>query len=100
MSSMNECKAIDFMAYRTSKAALNMMMTLAANELGPKGATVVLLHPGWVQTAMGGPNAAMTPKDGVSNAVSPLPASAARGPRGMSNRSCTPGHLGVTAPAT
>jgi NAD(P)-dependent dehydrogenase (short-subunit alcohol dehydrogenase family) len=66
MSSMNECKAVDFMAYRTSKAALNMMMTLAANELGPKGAIVVLLHPGWVQTAMGGPNAAMTPKDSVS----------------------------------
>jgi len=29
MSSMNECKAVDFMAYRTSKPALNMMMTLA-----------------------------------------------------------------------
>ena len=62
MSSISECKAIDFMAYRTSKAALNMMMTLAANELGPKGATVVLLDPG---SAMGGPNAAMTPKDSV-----------------------------------
>jgi len=40
---------------------------LPANELGPKGAIVVLLHPGWVQTAMGGPNAAMTPKDSVSS---------------------------------
>ena len=66
MSSMSECKAIDFVAYRTSKAALNMMMTLAANELGPKGATVVLLHPGWVQTALGGPNAVMTAKDSVT----------------------------------
>lgn len=66
MSSMTECKAIDFMAYRTSKASVNMMMTLAANELGPKGATVVLLHPGWVQTTLGGPNAVMTPKDSVT----------------------------------
>ena len=66
MSSMSECKATDHMAYRTSKAALNMMMTLAANELGPKGATVILLHPGWVQTAMGGPRAAITPKDSVT----------------------------------
>lgn len=66
MSSMTECKAIDFMAYRTSKAAVNMMMTLAANELGPKGATVVLLHPGWVKTTIGGPYAVMTPKDSVT----------------------------------
>jgi NAD(P)-dependent dehydrogenase (short-subunit alcohol dehydrogenase family) len=72
MSSMTECKAIDFMAYRTSKAAVNMMMTLAANELGPKGATVVLLHPGWVQTALGGPNAVMTPKDSVTGMRSVL----------------------------
>ena len=72
MSSMTECKAIDFMAYRTSKAAVNMMMTLAANELGPKGATVVLLHPGWVQTALGGPNAVITPKDSVTGMRSVL----------------------------
>lgn len=65
MSSMSECKATDSMAYRTSKAALNMMMTLAANELGPKGATVVLLHPGWVRTAMGGAGAALAPEDSV-----------------------------------
>jgi len=66
MSSLSECTAIDFLAYRTSKAAVNMMMKLAANELGPKGATVVVLHPGWVRTQLGGPNAVMSTNDSVS----------------------------------
>lgn len=66
MSSLTECKAIDFLAYRTSKAAVNMMMKLAANELGPKGATVVLLHPGWVQTELGGPRATTPANESVS----------------------------------
>jgi NAD(P)-dependent dehydrogenase (short-subunit alcohol dehydrogenase family) len=57
MSSLTECQAIDFLAYRTSKAAVNMMTKLAANELGPQGATVVVFHPGWVQTEIGGPRA-------------------------------------------
>jgi len=66
MSSLAECKAIDFLAYRTSKAAVNMMTKLAANELGPKGATVVLLHPGWVQTELGGPRATTPANESVS----------------------------------
>jgi NAD(P)-dependent dehydrogenase (short-subunit alcohol dehydrogenase family) len=66
MSSFTECKAIDFLAYRTSKAAVNMMTKLAANELGPQGATVVLLHPGWVKTELGGPRAVTPPTESVS----------------------------------
>jgi NAD(P)-dependent dehydrogenase (short-subunit alcohol dehydrogenase family) len=44
-------------AYRSSKTALNMAMANAAHELKPRGITILLLHPGWVQTDMGGPSA-------------------------------------------
>lgn len=42
--------------YRSSKAALNMVNKSAAHDLARKGITVVVLHPGWVRTDMGGPN--------------------------------------------
>jgi NAD(P)-dependent dehydrogenase (short-subunit alcohol dehydrogenase family) len=44
-------------AYRTSKTALNMAMANAAHELKAHGITILLIHPGWVQTDMGGPSA-------------------------------------------
>ena len=43
--------------YRSSKAALNAVMTSAAIDLKPKGIKVAIMHPGWVKTDMGGPNA-------------------------------------------
>lgn len=43
--------------YRSSKAALNSVAKSLSNDLKEQGFTVVALHPGWVQTAMGGPNA-------------------------------------------
>jgi len=43
--------------YRSSKAALNAVMKSAALDLRPRGIKVALLHPGWVKTDMGGPNA-------------------------------------------
>ena len=46
--------------YRSSKAALNAVMKSAAIDLEPKGVKVAILHPGWVQTDMGGPSAALT----------------------------------------
>lgn len=50
-------------SYNASKAALNMITRMQANELKSAGVTVVTAHPGWVQTDMGGPNAAVTPPD-------------------------------------
>src|SRR4029453_13780228 len=44
-------------AYRSSKTALNMAMVNAAYELKGRGITILLIHPGWVQTDMGGPSA-------------------------------------------
>jgi len=52
-------------AYRSSKTALNMAMKLVAAELEPKGIGVCALHPGWVHTDMGGPNAKITTEQSV-----------------------------------
>ncbi|QFU77929.1 SDR family oxidoreductase [Halioglobus maricola] len=49
-----------YYGYRASKAALNMMNKSLAQELGKEGYTCVVMHPGWVQTRMGGPDAAIT----------------------------------------
>jgi len=43
--------------YRTSKAALNAAMKSLAIDLKDLGIGVFILHPGWVKTDMGGPNA-------------------------------------------
>lgn len=46
-------------AYRTSKAAVNMAMHVFAEEVRDQNVAVILLHPGWVQTDMGGAEAAI-----------------------------------------
>ncbi|MEL4416411.1 SDR family oxidoreductase [Shewanella algae] len=43
--------------YRSSKAALNSITKSLALDLADVGVKAVALHPGWVQTSMGGPNA-------------------------------------------
>jgi len=52
--------------YRTSKAALNMVAKTLAVDLASRGITVVLFHPGWVRTSMGGPGALITAKESVA----------------------------------
>lgn len=44
-------------AYRTSKAALHMVMQGLAVDLAPRGILAVAFHPGWVRTRMGGDDA-------------------------------------------
>ncbi|MGE0117435.1 MAG: SDR family oxidoreductase [Dongiaceae bacterium] len=53
-------------AYRTSKAALNMVAKSMAQDLAAKRIIVVLFHPGWVRTDMGGPQALLPPKASVA----------------------------------
>ena len=55
-----------FYGYRESKAALNMFTRTLAAELGPDGFVCLAIHPGWVATDMGGPNAPLTPAQSVS----------------------------------
>ena len=44
-------------AYRATKAGLNAAMKSLAVDWKDSGITIALFHPGWVQTAMGGPDA-------------------------------------------
>jgi NAD(P)-dependent dehydrogenase (short-subunit alcohol dehydrogenase family) len=53
--------------YRSSKAALNNAMRGLALTLKSDGLIVVPMHPGWVQTDMGGKNADLTPKDAIAS---------------------------------
>lgn len=52
--------------YRSSKAALNMVMKCLALELAGRGIAVRVLHPGWVRTDMGGPGADLAPAESVA----------------------------------
>lgn len=47
----------DSYIYRSTKAAVNMVMATLARELRAQGIKVALLHPGWVRTDMGGDQA-------------------------------------------
>jgi NAD(P)-dependent dehydrogenase (short-subunit alcohol dehydrogenase family) len=53
------------LAYRASKAALNMIMHGVAKEWAKDGIAVGIFHPGWVQTEMGGPGALITAERSV-----------------------------------
>ncbi|KAL3131420.1 hypothetical protein ABBQ38_007732 [Trebouxia sp. C0009 RCD-2024] len=46
-----------WIAYNSSKAALNMQTSVFANQLKDEGFCVIALNPGWVDTDMGGGNA-------------------------------------------
>jgi NAD(P)-dependent dehydrogenase (short-subunit alcohol dehydrogenase family) len=52
--------------YRSSKAAVNMVMRSLAIDLAPRGITCVVINPGWVHTDMGGPNATLEPSESIS----------------------------------
>lgn len=52
-------------SYNASKAALNMLGRLFSFDLAGMGIKSVLLHPGWVMTSMGGPEAPLPVKESV-----------------------------------
>ncbi len=51
--------------YRTTKTAVNMVMKSLSIDLEPSGIAVVTLHPGWVETDMGGSNALINTETSV-----------------------------------
>lgn len=52
--------------YRSSKAALNIIVKNLAIDLKPIGITAIVMHPGWVKTDMGGPNALISTGQSVT----------------------------------
>ena len=53
-------------AYGATKAAVNRLMRSLAVDLKAKGVAVATVHPGYVQTDMGGPNADITPQESAA----------------------------------
>ena len=65
MGSMDDNTSGGSYIYRTSKAAANMVMKSLSIDLKPYGIAVVTLHPGWVQTDMGGASALISTQTSV-----------------------------------
>ena len=65
MGSMEDNGSGGTYIYRSSKAALNAVMKSMSIDLKPRNIACVILHPGWVKTDMGGPNAEITTRESV-----------------------------------
>ena len=52
--------------YRSSKTAVNQVVKSVSIDLSDREITVISLHPGWVKTDMGGPNAEISPNQSGS----------------------------------
>jgi len=65
MGSMQETISGNAALYRVSKAALNMVVRCTQAE--QPGITVLAIHPGWVQTEMGGQQAPLTPEQSATS---------------------------------
>ena len=57
MASLTRCSEFRSPSYCSSKAAQNMLSVQLAHALRPRGIIVLAVHPGWVQTDMGGDGA-------------------------------------------
>ena len=66
MGSISYCHSGRSYAYRASKTALNMFSMAMKNELDANGISLLIMHPGWVETDMGGPNAPLSTEESVS----------------------------------
>jgi len=55
--------------YSSSKAALNMLSRAIALDLKRQNIITVAVNPGWVQTAMGGKNADLTPEQSIKGMI-------------------------------
>jgi len=58
--------------YRCSKTGLNMAMKSLSVDLKDTGILIMAMHPGWVKTRMGGPNALIDTETCVSTMIETL----------------------------
>jgi NAD(P)-dependent dehydrogenase (short-subunit alcohol dehydrogenase family) len=65
MASIDDCASGKSYAYRASKTALNMFTVAMKNELVEQNISLLIVHPGWVETDMGGPRAPVQAVDSV-----------------------------------
>ncbi|MBS4051696.1 MAG: SDR family oxidoreductase [Methylomonas sp.] len=66
MGSMTDNTSGGSLQYRSSKAGLNAAMKSLAIDLRPQEIGVLVLHPGWVRTDMGGKNALIDVEESVA----------------------------------
>ena len=67
-----------FEIYRASKSALNQLMRSYAARNRDDHRTLLLMAPGWVKTALGGPAARLTISDSIPNLVTTVDAQRGR----------------------
>lgn len=79
MGSVAENTSGDMELYRASKSALNSMIKSLVAQLNGKELTVLAMHPGWVQTDMGGPHAPLDVATSVRGLVDELEKRAGKG---------------------
>ena len=75
MGSIDDNKGGGAYVYRSSKTALNAVVKSLSVDLENEAMTVALIHPGWVKTDMGGPNALIdkdTSVKGMTEVISNL----------------------------
>lgn len=66
MGSIDDNSGGESYIYRSTKTAVNMVMKSLSIDLKSDGISVVTLHPGWVQTDMGGANGLINTQSSVS----------------------------------
>ena len=69
LGSIKDNKSGGMYIYRSSKTGLNQVVKSLSIDLKAYGITVVALHPGWVKTDMGGPNAPVSIDESVEGMI-------------------------------
>jgi NAD(P)-dependent dehydrogenase (short-subunit alcohol dehydrogenase family) len=62
-------EGVSNIAYRAAKAALNKFAQGLAAALEGQNVAVLVVHPGWVRTDMGGPDAPLSPKESAAGLI-------------------------------
>lgn len=79
MASIDDNGSGGYDAYRASKAAQNMLARNLWHGMKGRGVTVVSIDPGWVKTAMGGPNATIDVETSARGIADQAEAASGRG---------------------